>query len=733
MRKYYLMAIMLIAGLSISYSQVETHYLNSGEALKHINKPIRSVGIIKEMPSFDLAQLEKEDAERDSIGGMFRFGKPFDVSYTLADGQWEDVDGGRIWSMTFKSKDALSLNFIFNDFRLPEGAELYVVNKDESVLFGPVTKESTTENGYFLTDIMKGDQATIYLFEPTDSKGLSSLTISRVVHGYRDYETKVKTDRSVYTPDVACYPAYNMASDAVAMILQGNGYCVGTGFLIMDADHSFKPYFLTSYFVIDSNNSYSITSDEISDAENSSFKFRFKNASCEGSNPVTSYTYNQAKIRAYWKGTYFALLEIKGILKQNQALAWLGWTRSDGSVSAPACIHHLNNDVMKISFASSPVSPDSFSTFWSCIFMYNGTVHPCSIGAPLINEDKRVMGHLSSIQFLNPNDEFNTAQFGQFEDSWFGNGTADTRLRNWLDSQDPDNNNIFQVDTRRSLGNLQIIGDSAISVDGSSYYVSNLPSGMTVEWSITDNYYQGVLEEDEPNTNQCTIYGDVNHEMLNDTLTAYVKSGTTLVQSASKIVSTQEVFHGTYYNGQTTKQINLPNPLYVLPGTQVCITSPNLVGASAYYNGNVTPYIWSFDNSNGILYVGMPSSPSGTAVINVHVTTALGNSFTLPIVRASTVYSMSVGVNHKQITVSLVADEDAENQLLRDGNTDGSLSSKQVSWTLEVINATTGKKVFNQQIEGTDFTFDTTGWEPGVYIVKVTIGNEEFTEKVIVR
>ena len=66
MRKYYLVAIMLIAGLSLSYSQVETNYYNSGEATKHINMPVRSMGIIKEMPSFDLAQLEKEDAERDS-------------------------------------------------------------------------------------------------------------------------------------------------------------------------------------------------------------------------------------------------------------------------------------------------------------------------------------------------------------------------------------------------------------------------------------------------------------------------------------------------------------------------------------------------------------------------------------------------------------------------------------------------------------------------------------------
>ena len=66
MKRYYLTAIMIIACLSLSYSQVETHYLNNGEASKLINKPIRTISDVKVMPSFDLAQLEKEDAERDS-------------------------------------------------------------------------------------------------------------------------------------------------------------------------------------------------------------------------------------------------------------------------------------------------------------------------------------------------------------------------------------------------------------------------------------------------------------------------------------------------------------------------------------------------------------------------------------------------------------------------------------------------------------------------------------------
>ena len=728
MKRIYLIAIMLMVGLSLSYSQVETHYLNKGEVAKFINKPIRSTGVIKVMPSFDLAQLEKEDAERDSIGGMFRFGQPFDVSYTLADGQWEDVEGGRMWAITFKSEGALSLNFIFNDFRLPDGAELYVVNKDESVLFGPVTKEETTENGVFLTDIIKGDHASIYLFEPTGCEGMSSLTIKRVVHGYRNYETANGTNRDyVYTKDVACYPSYGMASDAVAMILHGEGVCVGTGFLIMDVNYSFKPYLLTSYYVVSTDNNNNISEDEINIAENSLFKFRYKIATCEGTDTLSGCSYNQAHYRASWTGTHFALFELKGNLKQNLALTWLGWDYGIAVFNNLACIHHPLNDVMKISFPNSSVSYNS-SNYWSCTFM-NGTVYTNSIGAPLLNGSKKVIGHVSDLLPLNSYYEPNIAHVGQFQDSFLGGGTSSTCLMNWLD---PDSTGLWYMDCRRSLGNLEIIGDSAISTTGTTYYVSNLPSGMTVDWSITDNYYQGVLEEDEPNTNQCTIYGDINHEMLNATLKASVKSGTTLVQSASKIVSTQEVFHGTYYNGQTTKQINLPNPLYVLPGTQVYITSSNLVGASAYYNGNVTPYIWSFDNSNGILYVGMPSSPSGTAVIYVHVTKALGNNFTLPIVRASTVYSMSVGVNHGQITVSLVEDENGENQPSRDEDINRLSSTKQFSWTLEVFNAATGKMVFGQEIESPDFSIDTTGWVPGVYIVKATIGDEVFSEKVVV-
>lgn len=355
----------------------------------------------------------------------------------------------------------------------------------------------------------------------------------------------------------------------------------------------------------------------------------------------------------------------------------------------------------------------------------NGTVHAFSKGAPLLNGGRRVIGHVSNLLTpLNDYTEPNIAHVGQFHNSWEGGGTNTTRLKNWLDP----NNTAAQgyMNSYHSVGNLNIIGDSIISFSESNvYYVSNLPSNMTVTWSINDSYYQGELEQDEPLTNQCTIGGDTYHELYNATLTASVYKNGALVQRATKVVSTPEVFHGTYYNGQTTKQINLPNPLYVLPGTDACISSPNLVGASVYYDGNATPYTWSFNSSSGILHVGMPTS-SGN-VIAVHVTTALGNSFVLYILKTSVVYSISIGTDLRTITISLVEEEKSQDvESLND-------DTKQVSWKLEVFNTTNGKKVFSQEANGLSYDIDTTGWEPGIYVVKVYIGDEVLSEKVVVK
>ena len=710
--------LFLLSMLGTGYAQVETNYYQEGETSHNPWQSERREMNIRRMPSFDLAQLQKEDADNDETRGLFRFGKGFDVSYSLADGQWEDVDGGRLWTMTFLSEGALSLNFVFNDLYLPEGAELYIENQDKTVLFGPVTGDALTENGFYLTDLIPGEQATIYLYEPTECRNQSSLTIERVVHGYRAYVNSLGPNtRNVISYGVACYPAYEQESDAVAMVLSPSGDGICSGALVMATNYSFKGYFLTTFDLIDTDGNGVLSNEEKEASENSMFKFRYKKKTCEGTAMETSYTYNHATFRAAWNVTMSALMEIGGNISQNKKLTWLGWDRNGTVPTSCACIHHQSLTDMRLCKDDyNYIFPWSGNNCWSVHFSEGG-VALGSHGAPLLDQNKRVVAHEYDQSFNGNYSGTPTGYFGKFSESWLGNYTSSTSLSFWLDPLGSGQQ------TMNSSRTMTIKGPNKI-ISSSSYYVENLPSGMTVVWTISDSYYHAnCLQQNTPSANRCTVTRDPSHSLTNALLKAYIRKNGSTVNIIQKIISTGDGFDGTYYNGQSTVQVDLPSPLYVLPGTLVTITSSNLIGATASQNGgNTTPTSWIFNGTSGILKVGMPSS-SGMAVV-VKVTTSGGNIYNLPITTTNdTGNLMSVSPIGNYIEVSMS---------FPDGLSSEAGSARQV-WTLESYNATTGDKVFQTKVEESSYTIDTTDWKPGVYVVRGIVGGKVFSEKVVVK
>lgn len=724
MKRLLSLMLIFVSVVGIAYAQVETNYYQSGEVSHNPWQSAHRDMNVRRMPSFDLAQLQREDAIRDTTRALFRFGKGFDVNYTLADGQWECVEGGRLWTMTLVSGNALSLNFVFNDFHLPKGAELYIENEDQTVLYGPVTSEAISDNGIFLTDIIPGEQATICLYEPWESEGLSTLTIKRVVHGYRTYanDPEAKTpicDRLFDSNSVACYPEYELQSDAVAMVLSSSGDGICSGALVMSTDYSFKGYFLTTFDLIDTDGNGTLSNAEKTAAESCMFKFRYKEKYCGSNVMETSYTYNQSTFRSAWNITKFALMEIGGNISQNKKLTWLGWDRSGASPTSGVCIQHqyLQDMVLSVGDNSGFVLPYSGTISWKAFFVYGG-VSQGSRGAPLLDQNKRVVAHEFGENIYGGVTSSQTGYFGKFSESWLGNYTSSTRLKSWLD---PINTNQTTINSSRTM---TIKGPNKI-ISSSSYYVENLPSGMTVVWTISDSYYHAnCLQQNTPSANRCTVTRDPSHSLTNALLKAYIRKNGS-VNIIQKIISTGDGFDGTYYNGQSTVQVDLPSPLYVLPGALVTITSQDLVGATATQNGgNTTPTSWSFNPYSGILKVGMPSS-SGMAVV-VRVVTSGGVTYTLPITTTSdTGYLMSVSPVGNYLEVSVFSQDNRDND-------DRSVAGEQ-TWTLESYNATTGEKVFGMSVEGTDYSINTTGWKPGVYVVRAIIGNDVLSEKVAVK
>lgn len=703
MKRIVLSIILVFIGIYTSYAQVETRYFPKGEPFKELRRSHSQKSKIIQMPAFDLNEVMADEKDiKGEVGKVLKFGKGFDVYYTLSDGKWEDMEEGRLWSMSITSKNAISLNFIFDDLHLPSGAELYIENDDKTIVYGPVTSKCITQSGPFLTDIIRGECVNIYLFEPSDVYNQSSLSITRVVHGFKDVigEIENAATRSAYSDLVE----HEKEADGVGIVLSSNGTQICSGALLMDTDYSFTPYFLTLFEIIDNNGDGQLTDDEKAHANNGMFKFRVRKD--ENGIPLTSYTYNHSTFRAGWSTTHFLLLEISGNVRNNPNLTWLGWDKSSQAPSSGYCIYPAATTDGYLTFGSSSssfVSPGlADPNNWKSSF-YNAFFGSLSTSSPLFNSNNKVVGFYYAYQTV-----LNKADFTRFYLSWTGGGTNSTRLSNWLD---PNSTGQTTMDSYRSM----IISGPSTIISSSTYSIINLPSGMSVSWSLSDSYYnQNGLQQNTPSTNQCTITKHSGHSMSSAVLTANIKKNGITICTASKLVSTGNGFDGTYYNGITTKQIDLPTPLYVLPGTLVTINSQNLIGATVSQNGgNVTPTSWQFNGSSGVLIVGMPSSVgsavvvkvvcSGGAIYNLPITTIASDSGQLMLSRAGNIIEVSFDAH--------------------DGN----------AWSIDVSNAITGEKVYNKKEIGSSHNINTEGWKSGIYIIKAAKGKESVKKKITIK
>ena len=559
---------------SVIFSQVLTQRFAKGEAVKKglkVNKSMASNGII-EMPSVDVEKLLKEDVEMAGEDVPYRFGYGFETSYTLDNGEWEDEDEGRLWSLRFKSNEAVSLNFVFEDFSLPDGAYLNIVNSDETIVYGPVTSENIPKDGYFLTDIIPDSLVTIYLFEPDSQVGKSTLKIKKVVHGYQNFFV-INDDNGDPGSSAPCnipvenaFPNFEKEANAVALILLEDGTSWCSGSLVISTDLSFKPYLLTAFHCINTewNPNTNIPTDMVaSSAEKANvnhwaIKFGYRQQS------TYAITFNGAIFRSGWFDSDFALVELYENAKQFAHLTWLGWDKTGNVPSSGVGIHHPKGDYMKISIDNDP----SQTSMWvDGSYPNNGTLHWLehwdsgivqggSSGSPLLNESKRVVGQLHGVIYENGHDVYtllyypcliNYASYGMFNLSWTGGGTNSTRLSNWLD---PIGTNQSTID---SYHPISIAGDDIIC-SYKNYYIQNLPSGASVQWSVSNSNLSIISGQGtgsatfQKNSNgACVISAQVSIGTLTHTFTKNVWAGTPTAPSISGWPSNNQLLPSTSY------------------------------------------------------------------------------------------------------------------------------------------------------------------------------------------
>lgn len=299
-----------------------------------------------------------------------------------------------------------------------------------------------------------------------------------------------------------------------------------------------------------------------------------------------------------------------------------------------------------------------------------------------------------------------------------------TSLPDGTDTYWSDNPNYYPLAQRTYYmrnPDCYITGPILIASGYAAFSLHNLPAGWTVSWSLSDSYYNDhCLISNQPSPNQCLIYHDDNHSMMNATLTASVKYNNTTIRTITKSgLYSYNGFWGHYTSGNLSGDIDYTYYFNIRPNATTYITSPNFYGATVTYSSSgAIPSIWGFSQSHGDLTF-VSTNTMAPVVINVHDTS--GHNYTLYAAPTS-YYSLNVANEGNGITVSLAEDDDASKDF-----------TPSQSWTLEVRNASTGVLMATQSSASRSESISTVGWPKGVYIVKVTVGEEELTEKVIVR
>ena len=397
---------------------------------------------VQTMPAFDVdAMLAADAINMANKVGPYRFGYEHATSLNMDNaGMWEStLRGDKVWRLAVTCPGAFSVNVIFNDFYLPEGAKLHVYNSDHTDLQGAYTSDNNNDNNMLGTDIVAGETMIIEYFEPQAVEGQGRLNVGTVVHAYKDitggwYGEKVNESGGC-NMDVVCPDGvpWDLQIRSVARILNGGGLCTGT--LMNNTNNDGTPYFLTA--------------DHCGPASMGGAVFRFKYESpyCGSQSSANSgdpgsgvyYHINGSTFRASNSASDFGLIELNSAPSLSDSAVWAGWDNSGAIKNSVVGIHHPSGDVKKLAFDDDPIEITSYlgnsspgdNTHWRIeAWERNTTTEGGSSGSAIFDPNGRVIGQLHGGY---ASCSSNTADwYGRLSVSWNGSNSS-SRLRDWLD------------------------------------------------------------------------------------------------------------------------------------------------------------------------------------------------------------------------------------------------------------------------------------------------------------
>jgi len=414
-----------------------------------------------EFPPIDIEAALSEDNDRAENGEIELISRLIESNLSPeTHGTWESLDNGdRIWRLKVTSRDALALNFIYNDFNLASESVMHIYSADSTMVLGGFTASNNKEIGIFATGNVLGESVVLELFEPASDYEQNHFIITQIGYVYRNAFAEVngmERGSDACQVNVACSEADNWQDEekgAVRILLttsQGQGWCSGS--LINNTGLDCKPYILTAWHC-------GVNSSVVNYASYI-YYFNYQSSTCGGSNSSGTQSITGSERIAYSNdgggnsGSDFLLTEITQEIPSSINAYWNGWNAenpSNSGSSSGVSIHHPAGDIKKISTYTSNLQSATWGgvpgthwrVYWSETANGHGVTEGGSSGSPIFDANGYIIGQLTG------GSSFCTATnspdlYGKMSYNWDSNGNNDfEQLKNYLD---PLNTGVLQLE-----------------------------------------------------------------------------------------------------------------------------------------------------------------------------------------------------------------------------------------------------------------------------------------------
>ncbi len=403
-----LLAVMAVLGLSFeAFSAINTTYF----------QPL------------DVKALHTMEEANEKKGEAPSFAVPHKVSIKPS---WEKSGAKYVWIHQVTAPNAVSLNFGFNSFYLPKGAELNIYSADRTQFIRTFTAEDNNPSRELWTPIIISDDVIIEVTAPAEVASKVELELSHVGQGFRTFGQRTLKSGSCNL-DVACNESQGWENEvnSVGVISTGGSrFC--TGFMVNNTSNDRTPFFMTAAHCRINNSS----------ASSLVVYWNYQTSKCGGSRDgkLTDFQTGSVFLTSGTKSDY-ALVRLNSQPKQEWNVNYAGFDATASGHDSPAvAIHHPNVDEKSISFENENAVLSSYggqtspgdSTHVRVIDWDKGTTEPGSSGSPLFNSSHRVVGQLHGGGAACGNNL--SDYYGRLHTSWKGESGNGKGLKEHLDA-----------------------------------------------------------------------------------------------------------------------------------------------------------------------------------------------------------------------------------------------------------------------------------------------------------